>query len=205
MTPPVLIGHMAVGLCAGVILVSLGEYLIHRYVMHGAVFSALLSFCPGPFQDIWLDHAVKHHRRFYRRFDHEPDPVGREIGISISWWHTAAAAVGMAPALALLAWGVSPVAAAAALCVVPIQTLAWNALHREMHQPNGGWWTRSGIYRFLEAYHRAHHDRPETNFHITLPLFDVLFGTLSPRRRSRLGEASGGARAGAAGHPRPWR
>jgi hypothetical protein len=57
------------------------------------------------------EHAVLHHRKYYKAFGHEPDPVGRTLNIYTEWWPSILLGI---PASILLLHVVGPLCA---LCV----------------------------------------------------------------------------------------
>jgi hypothetical protein len=158
------------------VAMSFVEHHAHRRWMHRK----------GPahrwFPGIYRRHAVLHHRTYYRKFNHEPDPAGRVLNIRFE----------VLPSL--------PIAAAAALAILPFSVIAasmlclaifahhaiWNAAHGEMHDPRGRFFARWRAYRFLARYHWMHHTYPGKNYNVVLPLADFVWGThLAPSAKDR--------------------
>jgi hypothetical protein len=54
---------------------------------------------------------------------------------------------------------------------------AWGPIHREMHFPEGRWFSGLRLFRFWRSYHKTHHDHPGRNFNVLCPGADWLFGT----------------------------
>jgi hypothetical protein len=155
-----------------VVLMAFVEYGLHRWPMHSKTFVRRFTFL----RDAHERHAVLHHGRFYReRFDHDFDPVARHFNIDLD------------PGFALLLgspvwlslWFAGFTAGAACFAAVSAaHALVWSAVHREMHDPRGRWFSGTAYYRYVHANHKLHHDRPGVNYAVVLPpLVDRLFGT----------------------------
>ena len=87
----------------------------------------------------------------------------------------------IAPILIVAAF-VLPIEAVIVAVMTALHGVVWTLFHRQMHRPARANWTRWPIvgsyYRWVEVYHRAHHDRPRTHFNALAPGADWLFGTL---------------------------
>jgi hypothetical protein len=146
------------------VLMSLVEYALHRWVMHR----------PWPWRhSYYVEHALAHHGFYYRRFNHEPDPIGRVLNVDLS---PRIACCFLAPLSVLCLLSVPYYLT---LCAVALgHALVWTAIHREMHQERRQFFCGMRLYRFLARYHFLHHRQPHKNFNVVLPpLGDLIFGT----------------------------
>ena len=73
--------QIIIGLILVFILGSFLEHFIHRFVMHSRTLRDHLPFKFNENDGIQYNHAVLHHGTFYKRFDYESDPVGKELNI----------------------------------------------------------------------------------------------------------------------------
>ena len=162
---PTLLELLALWLPLGLVLVSFAEYAAHRWLMHRWLLYAF-----------WFRHSILHHGRYYRTFDDEPHPVGREVNLRIAWGDTL-----LACALAAPLGFVSLDGLAVLYALAILHRWTWNAIHAEMHLCEGRWFTRCPgvrhVYDWLRWKHFLHHQQPNRNFNVTLPLFDFLFCT----------------------------
>ncbi|MEZ4236329.1 MAG: sterol desaturase family protein [Myxococcota bacterium] len=141
---------VALSVVAGVLVWTLLEYLLHRFVFHEQV----LGRRPA------VEHA-EHHAR-------------------VSWFAPWSAKLGLAavvlPVLSALAWLVGGAGVGVPLVASVVASwLGYEALHRAIHvvAPRGpyGRWAR--------RHHLHHHFRnPRANHGVTTPLWDAVFGTL---------------------------
>jgi hypothetical protein len=151
-----------IGFLLTIPFMSIVEYVVHRWMMHRETI----------FSGVYVEHALEHHGKYYRRFNHEPDPAGRELNLVISYWYLLIPAI---PALMMARWSLQPAGMALG---VALYLLAWNTLHSEMHDPRGRFFSRWRVYRYLRRYHYLHHRHVTRNFNATLPLgLDRLMGT----------------------------
>lgn len=169
--------EIVLGLVLVYVFGSLFEWCVHRYIMHTDLFARLFPSTRKSSDDrIFHKHAVLHHGTYYRAFDREDDPVGREISIVFTFDDTARVLVGFIPVAFLIAL-ISPVIAIIFILTPIAHNQIWNLMHREMHQPAHSWWTRLPLYHFLARHHFLHHRYVGTNFNVVLPLADHLLGT----------------------------
>lgn len=142
------------------LIVSFVEYAAHRWLLHRRILDAF-----------WFPHTL-HHKRYYRVFNHESDPIGRELNLRIRWRDTAYALLLTSPLFFL-----SPTGYAILFALAWLQRWGWNAIHAEMHLHENRCFARLRIYQALAKYHFLHHQHPDRNFNVTLPLFDALLKT----------------------------
>jgi hypothetical protein len=147
------------------------EFFVHRYVMHRRSLPHWLYRCIPGFNTVFQNHAVLHHGRYYKVFNHEDDPRGRKISIRLDLWIALLAGAIVWASTFRFSMVVGPVFASVAL----LHHLAWNCVHEEMHNPKRRWFARTRLYKFLAHYHWMHHKYPGRNYNVILPLADFVF------------------------------
>ena len=174
---------------AVVIIGSLYEWILHRYLYHGKSRVKLL-------QAIQQVHHQGHH---WHRFppDHyvenlpveripvfPPQPYavcGAPTPRRVAWWgqyvlySTIAIAFVFVPAWLLTGnklFTVSMVLSGLVVCYLFIR------IHDAIHYPAERWIERQEWFRFLDRHHYIHHIDTTTNLNFLLPLCDALIGTL---------------------------
>ena len=173
---------------AAVFFGSFFEYAIHRFIMHDPRLRNAVSQDKESESGIYHNHATLHHGVFYKRFDLENDPVGKELNIAFTWDDTARVLLLLIPALIAIAYVISPAVAAAFVFVAIAHNRTWNMLHSEMHIPTYAWWTKTSVYRFLARHHYMHHQKTGSNFNVVLPLADFVFATTATPSKEHLVE-----------------
>lgn len=163
---------------ASYFLLSLAEYLFHRYLMHQGIAERVYAVAP-PLHALLYAHRKLHHETFYQQFDHEDDPFGKEVNLRLGFWHTAMGVVCFLPYFIVTAWFISLVPTIVFCLCASAHNLTWNVIHAEMHQPKHPFWSQWRVYRFLARNHFVHHHHTRTNFNIVCPFFDYALGTLS--------------------------
>lgn len=164
-------------------IISFVEHIIHRYFMHMKWLpAAVYRACPF-FNTTYEAHAVRHHKRWYRRFDYEPDPVGRLDNLAFTLSDSLAMLISALPLWAPLIF-LSPLGGCVFVASAIVHNRLWNLLHRQMHVPEDVFFKDWKIYRFLARYHFMHHQMNGRNFNVVCPLADfVLCRTAKPRIR----------------------
>ncbi len=152
-----------------VLLMSLIEYIAHRWFMHSKRVGAL----PGLY-GIFDRHTHLHHKRFYRNFEYDADPAAKYINLDIP---PSFVLVGLSPIWLPLAMLVSVPVGLVFAGVFVGHAVLWTIIHTEMHEPNGRWFARCKLYQYLRDYHKTHHDHPNKNFNVVFPFMDRFFGT----------------------------
>lgn len=148
-------------------LMSFIEWVGHYYIMHRK-----FPFC----DKIFRNHAILHHRTYFKVFNHEEDEAGRQLNIKLEVFEDLLRA---SPLLILL-YLVSPL-----FCVIFTATFVahhviWNLIHSEMHNPTDCFFRDFGVFKWLQSHHWMHHRYPGRNYNVVLPLFDYIFGTHQP-------------------------
>lgn len=157
-------------------LLSLAEYLFHRYLMHQGLPKWIYRLVP-PLGTLVFEHRKLHHEKYYHQFDHEPDPVGKDINLRLGFEHTIFGTIFFVPFLLVTAHYISLVPAIVFVVFVQLHAMLWNTIHVEMHQPRHPSWTKWRIFRLLGRQHYLHHHNTRTGFNIVFPFFDYLFDT----------------------------
>lgn len=178
---------------AATILISFVEHLLHRVLMHRRTAARFAGRFLPVLEEAFCAHTIQHHGRWYKAFDHEPDPAGRWENIRAGWAGTAAGLVLVCPLLVLLGmiwpWPqFGGVFASAVIVGAVLHNRAWDALHIAMHMPERRpRWLRTGptgaIFGLLAKHHYLHHESPGRNFNLVLPIADYLLGTAVDTRR----------------------
>ena len=79
-------------------------------------------------------HRVLHHSVYYKQFDYEPDPVGKDLNIKIELWQSAVIGLLVLPVLVIVAWLLSAVPVLIFVGFALAHNLTWNLIHSEMHK-----------------------------------------------------------------------
>jgi len=192
------------GLAAIYCIMSMNEYIYHRYFQHlgvnrldsaRAVRNALdLPTYKG-------DGHVEHHREtlddMTLDLEHlrapalDSDPFR---GTAFPWWATGAMTLSVLvpafPVLSLLGWSGGAIVAAVVAALL-LHALVWNALHPNMHglpdvPPTHGapsfvlaHYRDSALFQWLRVNHEGHHraSGAHGNYNVCCPLVDQLVGT----------------------------
>lgn len=174
-------------LIANIALISFLEYVVHCQFMHRR-FLPLHLYQRFPFlEDYFHAHAILHHTTYYRRFNFEPDPLGREIDLRLSLKTGLLLYASISPLVIALAV-FAPLGAFAFSIVAATHMYLWGVLHHEMHVPDSRFLQQSASYRFLARYHFLHHRYPKKNFNVVVPLADFFLGTQAHPRPCDLRE-----------------
>jgi hypothetical protein len=171
--------ELLIAVLVGIPAMSFAEYAIHRWLMHR----------PSPgLWDVFVRHVRFHHGKYYKVFNHEPDLFGRRVNLHIKAGDAIALSVPMILLLVVLGlyW------AAAVAFVIPVaHAVVWSNIPEEMHDPAspGRFFCRWRLFRFLRMYHFLHHQHPQQNFNVVLPLWDYVLGTAATATEQDLAEA----------------
>lgn len=154
---------------------SISEYCIHRWVQHGEpvgrwkAASSRSRFVVNTFDR----HAIKHHKQ------------GRnDVNVDIVITDTLPAVIPIAIPL----WFVSPVITIAFVLFSAPYCYLWTKMHRAFHGIETNWTVETPFYDSYKSHHELHHQHPTFNFGTVFPWTDYLFGTkmtCPPKRYSR--------------------
>lgn len=167
--------------------VSFFEWVIHRHLMHLKRFPKWVYDRSPYLLETFVAHTTRHHHQWYKDFDHEPDPEGREDNLDIKIGETVAIMVTLAPIFALILW-LSPLGGSILLATSVLHNRLWNFIHRQMHIPQNAFFKDWGLFRFLARNHFMHHQQPNRNFNVVFPLWDFLLGSLAKPKVSDVRE-----------------
>jgi hypothetical protein len=165
------------------VVISFVEHLIHGYLMHAKRFPSRIYTLFPYLAYVFDSHAVRHHRRWYKKFNHEPDTIGREENLAIGLVDTIAIISGTAPIWLAEMWVWLPGGLLYVFMMYGHNYL-WNILHRQMHIPQNIVFKDWTVYKFLARYHFMHHQKIGQNLNIVFLGADFLMGTVAkPRLR----------------------
>ena len=163
------------------IAISFGELTIHKNLMHGKGLPKFIYRIWPYIVGIFKSHTIGHHGHWYREFDFEPDPLGRNENILIRPKGTLLALILFSPVVVLF-FLVSPVLALTFIIMTFVHTKLWNVLHSQMHKPKLVFFAKWEVFRWLARYHYMHHQLSNKNYNIVFPLADYFLGTnVKPR------------------------
>ncbi|MBI3650876.1 MAG: hypothetical protein HY231_07475 [Acidobacteria bacterium] len=158
------------------LFISIGEHQIHKHFMHRKrLFNALYKIFPY-LVSVFEAHAVRHHARWYKEFDYEPDDYGRQENLDIKVTETVVMTISTAP-LWVWMFFVSISGGCIFLAAIIIHNRLWNVLHRQMHIPQNVFFKDWALFRYLARNHFMHHRKSNKNYNVVLPLADFLFRT----------------------------
>lgn len=158
------------------VFVSFVEYQIHRHLMHRKRLPEWVYRKSAYFLETFEAHAIRHHRTWYKEFDHEPDPHGREENLDIKFAETLFVLVAFSPILGTFIW-LSPLGGSIVFAVAFFHNRLWNLLHREMHIPEDSFFGNWPIFHYLARHHFMHHQQIGKNYNVVFPLWDYLLST----------------------------
>ena len=141
---------------AGILLWTLIEYLLHRYVFHAS---------PGKSHNSKVQIFITH--GYHHEFTNDP---WRLVAPPVMSWTIGAAVV----ALYYLVFGANYYAPLfAGTC---LGYIAYDWIHYYTHHAR----PKTAVGKFLRRYHMEHHFKdPTTHFGLSSPLWDLVFGTYS--------------------------
>jgi hypothetical protein len=163
------------------VLVSFLEHAIHRQLMHRRSLPASLYRRFAFLDRYQRAHAVLHHTTYYHRFDHEPDPVGREVDVTLGPWTALRLYLAVSPLVLCLAC-IDVIGAVVFTGVALVHMRLWGILHHEMHVPQSPFLQRLRAFRYLARHHFLHHRYPSRNYNVVIPIADAVLGTLARAR-----------------------
>jgi len=163
---------------AVVLLANFFEWRVHKHVLHRRRW---------PFEVIYDKHTPMHHMIYV-----EEDMALRSKNEFRLVLIPAAGVLGIVLASAPLAWVVghfwSSAAGALFLVTASLFMVSYEVLHLCFHAPKDSFIGRRKAIAYLRAHHAKHHDpryMQKYNFNVTLPLFDMIMGTMAPKEPPR--------------------
>ncbi len=185
----VIVLHILLTIIGSVLLITFGEYAIHRHAMHRKRFPKWVYRVNPDMHAQFHNHALLHHGTYYKKFDYEPTDEGKYFNLRILPGDTLRIMVLFAPVIIPLALFVSLYSAATLVMVIAIHNVLWGVVHVQMHVPETNRWFRDTAYfRFIARHHFMHHERMGKNYNVVIPLADFIMGTATKPRVSHVRE-----------------
>lgn len=135
--------------------------------------------------EVFEAHGVRHHTKWYKEFDYEPDEVGRDENLSIPMKETVLMLVVAFPLWAPIFY-FSTYGGCIFLITALMHNRLWTILHRQMHIPKNVFFRDTALFRFLARNHFMHHKRMDRNFNVAFPFADFLFSTRAKPTRENM-------------------
>ncbi len=179
---------------ASLLVASVYEWAIHRYVMHKPV-----RFGIGTFDYPFKAHAKVHHQVFkadesYHLDSHHNHDVDKGT-IPMEWWNgPALCIVATLPTIILSVIFDNWLISGTFLAVLVVYYGVYEYIHWCMHLPKNHPMRlveRLWVFRRLNAHHLLHHRYMHKNFNVVLPFADLIFGTLMIRSKRKFRQAMG--------------
>ena len=149
-----------------IVAMSIGEWAVHRYVLHGRW---LRRWKVTAY--IYQHHHIEHHGRgenaiiphiHLRPWDYWL--AAPFVSIGLVRWYVFGQVTGLAGAVSLTT-----------VCIGHM--VLWNALHRAIHGLDCNWVTRIPGFVWFSHHHIGHHRDPRTNYGVVCIWSDRWFGT----------------------------
>jgi hypothetical protein len=187
-TPTGLIVSIGGGVVSALLIGSLGEWLVHRYLMHRRAGIR-------PFHLAYDLHHRAHHWIQYPPDEYVHDDcvqrvpaspklnrvcttrVGRvlTVALHVAFYSFFAVVLAIGPSFLLTR---NPLFALVISVVTAIEIFLFVRVHDAVHHPGLSRLERFGWFRFLDRHHYIHHIDNRANTNFLLPLCDLLMGTL---------------------------
>jgi hypothetical protein len=188
LTPTGLLVSIGGGALAALLIGSLGEWLVHRYIMHRRV-------GPPPLSLAYDLHHRAHHWIQYPPNEYLHDDRVQRVPVSSDLNRVCLTRMGRALTVALhvafySAFGVilalvpsfvftrNPLFTIVIGVVTAIEIFLFVRVHDAVHHPGLSRLERFGWFRFLDRHHYIHHIDNKANTNFLLPLCDFLMGVL---------------------------
>jgi hypothetical protein len=166
------------------IIFSFAEHQTHQNIMHKRFLPEwIYKKYPKIFQEVFEGHAIRHHAIWYRQFDFELHPEGKDDNIRFRLGEIIVALICFLP-ITCLFYLISPLAGVTFVVTLLVHALTWNTIHSQMHLPKATFFADWGVFRWLAIHHYLHHQLTNKNYNIVCPLADYVLGTkIQPRMR----------------------
>ncbi len=174
----ILLGNFIGLVILNYVIISFLEHFIHRYLMHQRSFPKTW-YVLGPYlHEVFCAHAIRHHRKWYKTFNFEPNPLGQKENLCILPIDTAAIILLTIP-LWIVWMLISPLGGFMYVLMVIIHNQIWNRIHTQMHIPSDVFFKDWALYKYLARYHFLHHQYMGRNFNVVFPLADFCVGRMA--------------------------
>lgn len=167
--------------------ISIGEHHIHKFLMHRKSLPERFYQASSYILATFEAHAVRHHARWYKAFDYEPDQLGREENLNIPMKETILLLVSAFPLWAPI-FLFSTYGGSIFLLTALAHNRLWGIFHRQMHIPQDVFYKDWGGFRFLAINHFMHHQDTRRNYNVVFPFADFLFRTKARPARADIRE-----------------
>ena len=162
-------------LIKALVLVESIGYFYHRFAEHLGFLTRLSNQVRKNQTNHWKHHMIDYPigPRYIRNEKYQ----GSQEGIAWEWAFPGFLTLG----LLIIFWGVNLTSIVFFLFVV-LYSLMFAKTHARFHEKKNPW-ADSKYFKWLEDIHVVHHWDQATNYSITNPLFDIIFGTyVSPKK-----------------------
>jgi hypothetical protein len=167
--------------------ISFGEHFIHKYFMHRKILPESIYQRYPYVLEVFKAHGVRHHTQWYREFDYEPDPVGREENLPIPMKESVLMLIAGSPLWAPIFF-FSVQGGLIFLATAILHNRLWSILHRQMHIPEDVFFRDWAVYRFIAMNHFLHHQDTRRHFNVAFPFADFVMGVTTKPRRADIRE-----------------
>ncbi len=156
------------------VLANLGEWHAHRNLLHRRF---------KPVAILYDKHTPEHHR-IYRYHSMELRETRELRLVLIPAMGVLTIVVAAAPAAALAGWLLGANVGWLVLLTAALYVVGYELSHLAYHLPVDSFVGRRRLVRVLREHHARHHDprlMQRYNFNVTIPLWDLLLGTIAPK------------------------
>ncbi len=183
------VGTIALTFLVCSLVLCVGEYLFHRYMLHLETVRFLRHFCTS---------HLAHHKLTSIRFDEHArvirsaypiDNVARDELSTFPPWALIPIFASFTPFFAPIAFSFPELPILiSGYAAIAIALFLYEIIHVVHHQPYETWWKRKldhptfgPVWRRLYGFHQAHHANYKCNLNVAgffgIPLGDLMFGT----------------------------
>ena len=156
-----------VSFAVAVIYATFAEWVIHGRLMHRPL-ARVRHFYHG--------HVEVHHGIYGSDSTYLVGDRPR-VEIKLAWWAMPFPVAAHMPVLVAIAIIFSLPVAASVFIALTLYQASYEYLHYCFHVPNNRWFEGMRWFMFLNEHHIQHHQQPNKNLNIVLPLADFLLRT----------------------------
>jgi hypothetical protein len=150
-----------------VVYATFAEWVIHGTFMHRPL---------AKFRHFYHGHAEVHHGIYGADSTYLVGDRPREQ-IKLAWWAMPFPVLAHLPILIAMGIWVSVPVAVATFSALTLYQASYEYFHYCMHVPNNRWFERTRAFKFIDAHHLQHHQLPNKNLNIVIPLADFVLRT----------------------------
>lgn len=164
-------------LAKALILIEAIGYFYHRFAEHLGFLTRLSNQIRKNQANHWKHHMVDYPIGSY--YIRNKGYQKSQSGIPWEWAFPGFLTI----VLVIVFWGIVPTSAVFLVFAV-LYALMFAKTHARFHEKKNPW-AESKYFKWLEDIHKVHHWDQATNYGITNPIYDILFGTyVSPKKHS---------------------